>query len=245
MPGSVQESMKVRLSTKRGFTLVESVVVVSVIAILATLLLPVLSTVKQMERRTTCVNNLRQISLFVRMYSDDSNDAAPKAARTAKSPTMYLDGSTAFKSLLANPGISNLFRCPADRFYYRYGTNAGGGYVPQRLCEQRISEYTSYGFNEGQRTIFGTNSVGIAGRKLGSISDPVKTVLVTELSAYFPWSWHQPKSGVPLFTDAKNVVGFVDGHISFIKIYWNSRMPSDFALEYDPPAGYAYKWSGD
>jgi hypothetical protein len=158
---------------------------------------------------------------------------------------MYLDGSTAFKSLLANPGISNLFRCPADRFYYSYGTNAGGGYVPKQLCEQAISEYSSYGFNGGQRTIFGTNTVGIAGRKLGSIKDPVKTVLVTELSAYFPWSWHQPKPGVPLFTDARNVVGFVDGHINYIKMYWNNKTPGDFALEYDPPAGYLYKWSGD
>lgn len=74
---------------------------------------------------------------------------------------------------------------------------------------------------------------------------PVQTILVAELSAYFPWSRHQPKPRVPLFADAKNVVGFVDGHISYLKIYWNSNTPSDFALQYNPPAAYDYKWSDD
>jgi prepilin-type N-terminal cleavage/methylation domain-containing protein len=245
MPGAVKTSMNSHLGPERGMTLVESLVVIAVIAMLAALLLPALSTAKQKERRTTCMNNTRQLSLLVRMYSDDSNDTAPNAPWTTNSSAKYLDGSTAFKRLLGNPGISNLFRCPADAFYYRYGTNEGGGYVPQRLCEQPISEDSSYGFNGGQRTIFETNTVGIAGRKLSSIKDPFKTVLVAELPAYFPWSWHQPKPGVPLFNDAKNVVGFVDGHISYIRIYWDSKTSGDFALQYNPPAGYDYKWSAD
>jgi hypothetical protein len=182
--------------------------------------------------------------VFVRLYSDDSNDTLPKAPWTTNSATQYFDGSTAFKRMLGNPASSNLFRCPADRFYYTFGTN-GIGFVPRPLCELSISEYSSYGFNGGQMTIFGTNTQGIAGRKLTSIRTPVQTVLVSELPAFCPWSWHQPKSGVPPFPDAKNVVAFVDGHIGFTKIYWNSTTPSDFALQYNPPAGYDYKWSGD
>ncbi len=230
---------------KKAFTLLELLVVIAIIAILAALLLPVLSRVRASAKRTACLNNLKQINLLVRAYCDDANDAAPSAPWTTNSATRYLDGSTAFKALLGNASLSNLYRCPADVFYYSYGTNAGGGYVAQRLCDQAQSEFSSYGCNGGQKTIFGTNTAGIAGRRLSSIRDTVKTVLVAELSAYFPWSWHRPQSGGPLFPEAENGVSFVDGHASFIKIYWNSNLPHDFALEYDPPAGYDYRWSGD
>lgn len=55
----------------------------------------------------------------------------------------------------------------------------------------------------------------------------------------------QPVRNTPLFNDAKNVIGFVDGHVNYLKIYWNSSTPNDFALQNNPPAGYDYKWSGD
>jgi len=130
-------------------------------------------------------------------------DTAPKTAWTTNSPSMYLDGETAFKKLLEIRSISNLFSCPADTSYFAYGTNAGGGYVAQSLHAQSASAYASYGFNGGQKTLFGTNTIGIAGRKLGSINHPAKTVLVAEMPAYFPWSWHQPMGRTPLFSDAK------------------------------------------
>jgi prepilin-type N-terminal cleavage/methylation domain-containing protein len=236
--------MEWRLNIKRAFTLIELLVVIAVIGILAALLFPVLSAAKTRAQRTVCLNNLRQISLDVRMYADDSNDAAPKTALT-NSAFKYLDGATVFKKLLEINSISNLFSCPADTFYYTFGTTAGGGYVAQSLHAQLTSDYSSYGFNGGQMTVFGTNTPGIAGRKLSSIKEPAKTVLVAEMSAYFPWSWHQPKSGAPPFSDAKNVVSFVDGHVNYIKVYWNSADPSSPACAYGPPAGYDYKWSGD
>jgi len=41
------------------------------------------------------------------------------------------------------------------------------------------------------------------------------------------------------------MVGFVDGHVRYIKIYWNASKRDIFALDYEPPAGYDYKWSAD
>jgi hypothetical protein len=44
-----------------------------------------------------------------------------------------------------------------------------------------------------------------------------------------------------------NMVSFVDGHVSYLKMYWKgSWLPGPvLAMDYDPPAGYDYQWSGD
>ena len=69
--------MKPTIKFNRAFTLVELLVVIAIIGILAALLLPVLSAAKDKAKRTTCMNNLRQINLGIRMYSDDSSDVSP------------------------------------------------------------------------------------------------------------------------------------------------------------------------
>src|SRR5439155_9144187 len=64
-------------STRRGFTLIELLVVIAIIAILAGLLLPALARTKAKGERIACLNNLRQISVFMQFYTDDNNDVFP------------------------------------------------------------------------------------------------------------------------------------------------------------------------
>jgi len=161
---------------------------------------------------------------------------------------------TAYTTLLGSYATSNLFTCPADTFHYDYLTNSlpvnpGYAYVATGLHEQPASDFSSYGFNGGDLLTGGTNTDSIAGRKLASIRAPAKTVLVADYAAFFPYSWHHPRkpsiSAPGQFNDAMNMVGFVDGHVSYVKIYWNTSRRDCFALCYEPPAGYDYKWSGD
>jgi len=57
-----------------GFTLVELLVVIAIIALLAALLQPVLSLVREKSREVACLNNLKQLQTCAKLYSLDNDD---------------------------------------------------------------------------------------------------------------------------------------------------------------------------
>jgi len=67
-----------------------------------------------------------------------------------------------------------------------------------------------------------------------------------------PYSWHEPRrdEGPKFnrgqgFNDAKDLVSFGDGHISYIKMYLPEVPGGWLPCQSDPPANYGYKWSGN
>jgi hypothetical protein len=182
------------------------------------------------------------------MYADDSSDAFPPPKNNFP-PDAFLAYTKLMKSYLGMTGASSerakLFACPADTFHYDYDASA---FVSSGLHQQSCYYYSSYAFNGGNFPM-GTPPAprwpGIAGRKLNTVKEPAKTVLVTEFPALLPFSWHKPVR--VYFNDSQDMIDFVDGHVSFAKIYWDSAVTNDHreAWQYDPPAGYDYKWSGN
>ncbi len=64
---------------RKGFTLIDLLVVVAIIAILAAMLLPALSKARERARQAVCMSNLKQIGLAIFMYTNDYDGYIPLA----------------------------------------------------------------------------------------------------------------------------------------------------------------------
>jgi prepilin-type N-terminal cleavage/methylation domain-containing protein len=100
----------------KAFSLVELLVVIAVIAILAALMLPVLSRSKEEGRATACISNLHQIGIALQLYVDANNNTLP-TMRDAPTDTNAL-ATNSFPTvnvvLGTELGNTNVLRCPSD-----------------------------------------------------------------------------------------------------------------------------------
>jgi prepilin-type N-terminal cleavage/methylation domain-containing protein/prepilin-type processing-associated H-X9-DG protein len=91
--------MKNRLEhprVKSGFTLIEMLVVIGIIALLAAIMFPVFGRVRENGRRATCSNNMRQLGLAFTQYMTDNGGRFPYAApyQSWARPDSWVSGGT-------------------------------------------------------------------------------------------------------------------------------------------------------
>lgn len=125
------------INSKRnaGFSLTELLVVISIIAILAGLLLPAMSSAKKKSHMAQCKSNLRQIGIALASYTLD-NDVFPVYANFSNHQKWY----TTIAPQLPNVWAKGVYLCPSYR-----GTNFDGTIDDGGL----YSSAGSYGWSSG------------------------------------------------------------------------------------------------
>src|ERR1700674_1906622 len=97
-----------------AFTLIELLVIIAIIAILAAILFPVFAQAREKARQATCLSNLKQMSLGMRMYVQDNDELYPphRLGPNCCYPKAYTWKAAIF------PYLKNLDfeRCPSNAF---------------------------------------------------------------------------------------------------------------------------------
>src|ERR1051325_2216303 len=93
-----------RADTRRAFTLIELLVVIAIIALLAAILFPVFSRARENARKSSCLNNLKQIGIGIAQYTQDYDELYP---------SQWMGGAWSWGySIYPYVKSTQVFRCP-------------------------------------------------------------------------------------------------------------------------------------
>lgn len=151
----------------RGFSLIDLLVSISVIAVLIALLMPSLSGVREAARKVVCASNIRQIGLGLAMYADDHRGQLPftkYASQSAQHSMVELrDDSSAWDGLgilYASEYLdaAGVFYCPShhgDHPYRKQAPRWAGesGSIVGNFQFRGTGEVTLQSYRDGQAMV--------------------------------------------------------------------------------------------
>jgi prepilin-type N-terminal cleavage/methylation domain-containing protein/prepilin-type processing-associated H-X9-DG protein len=193
---------------RRGFTLIELLVVIAIIAILAAILFPVFARAREKARQTSCLSNVKQLSLGMLMYAQDFDERMPRCDCNS-----YSYGTC--WAINPQPYVKNaqVFRCPSDSSPYPLVPGAenpcGGGRPPMPTYFDRVD--ISYGYNLSQQ-----------GTLLADIQEPASMLMLGESNyAYTNCGPRPPYDYVDWAADKERHneglnISFMDGHAKWV-----------------------------
>ena len=156
---------------RNGFTLIELLVVIAIIAILAAILFPVFAKAREKARQSSCLSNIKQVTLGIMQYAQDYDERYPIGQANATPPYFWPMGVAPYlknTQILVCPSRSSSTATTATYL-------VGEGYPT--AASGRFAEFPHYGIN---------NLVSYSGGAvaMGSVQAPAETVLLAESNWY-------------------------------------------------------------
>jgi len=218
----------------RAFTLVELLVVISIIAVLAAILLPAMSRSQSVAQSVKCQANLRQMGSALTLFTNENNNILPNSAYG--SPAAPTTNGATYKwmdAIFPYAPKERIFLCPSDPgAKYTYAKNLVAG--------ASSTDYGSYGLNGAYRDAGDAQTPPRSAAYLVNrlqIAEPARTVWVTdtnnrgEANGSFGFSWANSGSNPTITSTSPRQLEkiierhrggtntlFCDGHVELRKL---------------------------
>jgi prepilin-type N-terminal cleavage/methylation domain-containing protein/prepilin-type processing-associated H-X9-DG protein len=173
--------------SKRGFTLVELLVVIGIIALLISVLLPALNKAREQAKRTQCLSNLRTMGQFINMYANANKGAVPLGSDRAIQTNYRLLSSAKRDQYQMLGLLIPAFRISDGRFMYcqtadqaskQYNTPANPWPWPE-VSPTSPSVQMAYGSRPSRKMGAATGTPVVPGVTWGNIAEFNEQ----------PWTW--------------------------------------------------------
>ena len=226
---------------RRGFTLIELLVVIAIIAILAAILFPVFARAREKARQTSCLSNVKEISLGILMYVGDYDERFPISGGYRNRVPVEVPRGYWIHVIQPYVKNENIFVCPSDN-------------SPTSATYAGTTIPASYGYNlccpgDGYSSYHADRCADPPGwdpLRLAQIVHPSEMWMLSDCYITYPYSlthlrntvgdnpWHTTPEG-PVHNGGLNFA-YVDGHAK-----WHGGR--EWVASYNAPAArWSYQW---
>ncbi|RMD77492.1 MAG: prepilin-type N-terminal cleavage/methylation domain-containing protein [Lentisphaerae bacterium] len=209
-----------------SFTLLELMVVITIISILTALLLPVLQSARKTARNTLCMNNFRQVFTAETLFEDDYGYLANNYYPGARSINLTWDDQ-----------LNSYLGGNWEEMRWTWGSNKvpSSGMIPEYVCPEYLRSLSSYTLAPRNVAImrnyrypsqgieWNTGSYVWGKRSSADIDDPAGTLFFSERSyggnqGTYWYSNYNPGNGFLLHPRSRPNYLFCDGHLESLSI---------------------------